>query len=356
MMNNFYNDYSNITFETLEERQSKIKKQRNLFSRVFLALTVYVVITSLAIFGIYEVLYLALGESRYAAFEQSPIWSLAISLGAQYLIAFPILLLMLIGTKTTSKTEKEKLSGTEFFLLFAIGETLMYAGNFIGNFVNNFIGGMIGRLPENNIAETVSSTPIWLIFIGIVILAPIFEELIFRKLMIDRLSVYGDKMAIIFSSVAFGLMHGNLYQFFYAALLGALFGYVYTRTKNIKYTMFMHMIVNFLGSVAALPVEKAINEIYEILEAGALGQPINILALIVSGTIMIIYTTMQYGFIIAGIIAMVHYFKNRKFAINPDREIHLPDNEIVKHGIVNAGAISFIVISVFSMITSIIFG
>ena len=355
-MNDFYNNYSNFAFETLEERQNKIKKQRNLFSRVFLALTVYVVITSLAIFGIYEVLYLTLSESRYAAFEQSPIWSLAINLGAQYLIAFPILLLMLIGTKTTSKTQKEKLSGTEFFLLFTIGQTLMYAGNFIGNFVNNFIGGMMGRLPENNIAETVSSTPMWLIFLGIVILAPIFEELIFRKLIIDRLSVYGDKMAIIFSSVAFGLMHGNLYQFFYAALLGALFGYVYTRTKDIKYTIFMHMIVNLLGSIVALPVEKALNELYEILEFAALGEPVNILALLVSGTIMIIYTTMQYGFIIGGIIALVQYSKNKRFVINTEREIHLPDNEIVKHGIVNVGAISFIVISVFSMITSIIFG
>ena len=356
VMNGYYNDYSNINFETLEERQNKIKKQRNLFSRVFLALVAYVIITSVAVMGIYEVLYRILSENQYASFEQSPIWSFVLNLGGQYLFGFPAFLLLLIGTKTTSKTKKETLTGTELFLLIAMAETLMYAGSFIGNFVNNFIGGMIGRLPENNIAETVSTTPVWLIFIGIVIIAPIFEELIFRKLMIDRLSVYGDKIAIIFSSVAFGLMHGNLYQFFYAALLGALFGYVYTRTKNIKYTMFMHMIVNFLGSIAALPVEKAINELYEILEVAALGQPINILALIVCGSIMLIYTALQYGFIIAGIIAMVQYAKSKKFAINPDREISLPDNEIVKHGIVNVGAISFIAISALSIITSIIFG
>lgn len=355
-MNEYYNDYSNVNFETLEERQNKIKRQRSLFSRVFLALTVYVIATSVAILGVYEILYRVLSESQYTAFEQSPIWSLVLNLGGQYLFGFPVFLLLLIGTKTTSKTKKETLTGTELFLLISIAETLMYAGSFIGNFLNNFIGGMIGRLPENNVAETVSTTPVWLIFIGIVIIAPIFEELIFRKLMIDRLSVYGDKMAIIFSSVAFGLMHGNLYQFFYAALLGALFGYVYTRTGNIKYTMIMHMIVNFLGSIVALPVEKALNELYEILEFATLGEPVNILALLVSGTIMMIYTTMQYGFIIGGIIALVQYSKNKRFAINPEREIHLPDNEIIKHGIVNVGAISFIAVSVFSMITSIIFG
>ena len=355
-MNGYYNDYSNFTFETLEERRNKIKKQRNLFSRVFLALTVYVIVTSVAILGAYEILRRVLTESQYTTLEQSPIWSLVFNLGGQYLFGFPVFLLLLIGTRTARKTKKENLSGTEFFLLLSMAETLMYAGSFIGNFANTYIGNMIGKLPENSIAETVSTTPIWLIFIGIVILAPIFEELIFRKLMIDRLSVYGDKMAIIFSAVAFGFMHGNLYQFFYATILGALFGYVYTRTKNIKYTIFMHMIVNFFGSIVVLPVEKAINEIYEILEVAVLGQPINILALIVSGTIMLIYSAMQYGFIIAGIIALIQYVKNKRFALNPDREILLPDSDIVRYGTINVGAISFIAISVFSIITSIIFG
>ena len=118
----------------------------------------------------------------------------------------------------------------------------------------------------------------------------------------------------------------------------------------------MHMIVNFFGSIVVLPVEKAINEIYEILEVAALGQPINILALIVSGTIMLIYSAMQYGFIIAGIIALIQYVKNKRFALNPDREILLPDSDIVRYGTINVGAISFIAISVFSIITSIIFG
>ena len=231
----------------------------------------------------------------------------------------------------------------------------MYAGNFIGNFVNNIIGSIIGRIPGNDIAETVSATPIWLVFICIVVLAPIFEELIFRKLLIDRLSVYGDKMAIIFSAVAFGLMHGNLYQFFYATLLGALFGYVYTRTRDIKYTIFMHIIVNFLGSIVALPVEKAINELYEILEYAALGEPVNILAMIVSATVMLIYTSIQYGFIIGGIIALVQYVKRKKIFISSEKEIYLPDNDIARYGAVNVGAILFIAFSLFSIVTSIIF-
>ena len=178
--------------------------------------------------------------------------------------------------------------------------------------LNGIVGNMTGNLPENNISTIVSEIPIWLIFVAMVVLAPIVEELMFRKLMIDRLSIYGDKTAIIFSSVAFGLMHGNLYQFFYAALLGALFGYVYTKTHKIHYTMIMHAIVNFMGSIAVLPVQKATVELEEILAAAGRGELVNLLALLVSGAILLIYSNLQYGLLIGGIIALVQYVKKKK--------------------------------------------
>ena len=48
----------------------------------------------------------------------------------------------------------------------------------------------------------------------------------------------------------FGLMHGNLGQFFLAFFLGLLFAIVYTKTRNIKYTMGLHFMIN---TVASLP-------------------------------------------------------------------------------------------------------
>ena len=43
----------------------------------------------------------------------------------------------------------------------------------------------------------------------------------------------------------------NLFQFFYAFLLGLMFGYVYTRTSKLRYSTAMHMIINFNGGVLA---------------------------------------------------------------------------------------------------------
>lgn len=354
-MNGFYNEYDRVVIETPEERRQKAKKQRKLFSRVFISLVIYIVVSRVAAIGTYALMKSVLSAERYHAFANSTTWSVIVSCAAQYAIAFPILLLTLIGTDKAKERKTKKLSGTEFFLLFAMGEALMYAGNFIGTFLNGIIGGITGRMPQNDIATIVNEIPVWLIFVCMVVIAPIVEELIFRKLMIDRLSIYGDRTAILFSSVAFGLMHGNLYQFFYAVLLGALLGYVYTKTRNVSYTIYMHAIVNFMGSIVALPVQKAMLELSEMLEAASKGIPINLASLTVSGTVLLIYVTLEYGLMIGGVIALVQYAKKKKIVISPDKEIYLPDNEVRKNGIANVGAITFLVVSFITIVTNLIF-
>ena len=91
-----------------------------------------------------------------------------------------------------------------------------------------------------------------MIFLLTVVAAPIFEEILYRKLLIDRVAHYGDKVAVILSGVLFGLSHGNFYQFFYAFGLGVVFAYVYINTGKLRYTIIFHAIINFLGSIVAL--------------------------------------------------------------------------------------------------------
>ena len=90
-----------------------------------------------------------------------------------------------------------------------------------------------------------------------IIAAPIIEELIFRKLLIDRISPFGEKTAIFASALAFGLVHGNFSQFFYAFAIGLLFGYIYVKTRNILYTIVLHMFVNgFCGVLSGYITSK----------------------------------------------------------------------------------------------------
>lgn len=79
------------------------------------------------------------------------------------------------------------------------------------------------------------------------IIGPIGEELVFRGFVQGNLkqSGAGKVWAIVLTSIAFGLMHGNLYQFVLASLMGLVFGYI-GMEYSIWWTLLMHFINNFV--------------------------------------------------------------------------------------------------------------
>lgn len=95
---------------------------------------------------------------------------------------------------------------------------------------------------------TPDSLPI-LIVIGVV-LAPIGEELLFRGVLLRALGDYGDGTCIFLSGLMFGLFHLNLYQIFYAAVLGAFFAWLVRRTGLLRCAVIFHILINLLGLVA----------------------------------------------------------------------------------------------------------
>ena len=123
-----------------------------------------------------------------------------------------------------SDWQKESLSFKSMFQIFV----MMYAVGTVFNLVGTFIskaapaGGteqldMINKMVSSGLPTGIMMT---------VIIAPILEELIFRKLMLDRIRNYGEKTAIVFSALCFGLFHENLTQFLYAFIIGLFLGYV----------------------------------------------------------------------------------------------------------------------------------
>ena len=110
------------------------------------------------------------------------------------------------------------------------------------------------------VESTVTRISLGAIFLFMVVLAPIFEEIFYRRVVIDRLRRYGDIPAIIISGLMFGLIHGNFSQFFYAAFLGMVFGAVYVYTGKLGYSVFLHMLINFMGSFYISLMAKAIRD------------------------------------------------------------------------------------------------
>jgi membrane protease YdiL (CAAX protease family) len=82
------------------------------------------------------------------------------------------------------------------------------------------------------------------LFISTVILAPVFEELLFRGTIQTNSQKYGIRFAIVVTGITFGLLHGNFNQILYAAVFGICLCYVAYKTKSIITTMLIHLCVN----------------------------------------------------------------------------------------------------------------
>lgn len=155
---------------------------------------------------------------------------------------------------------KGRLGGGTIALLVLVAFGYMYIGSYIGNALMSVFSAITGEEIQNPLAEVLGKSPIWANILGTVILAPIGEELLFRKLLGDRLRRWGDQVAILISATFFALFHGNFFQFFYAFLLGLILGYLYTRTGKIRYSIGLHAIVNLVGGVLMPALAEAVDE------------------------------------------------------------------------------------------------
>ena len=90
------------------------------------------------------------------------------------------------------------------------------------------------------------------LFVQLAVIAPIFEELWYRGVVMKALQPYGNGFAIFVSAILFGLTHANLQQFFYATVLGICLGYIAVTTKSIVLTTVMHAMFNSISGIMLL--------------------------------------------------------------------------------------------------------
>ncbi|MCR4867472.1 MAG: CPBP family intramembrane metalloprotease [Lachnospiraceae bacterium] len=166
-----------------------------------------------------------------------------ISFSILYILGYPFMYMMIKDIPVT-EIPKKRLGIGGFLASVCIAYTLMYLTNVTALIVNASIGKLTGRGGTNPIVNAIGNMSPVLQVLVVVILAPIFEELIFRKFLLDRVSRYGEVSAMLLSGFMFGLFHGNLVQFMYASMLGFFFAFIYMRTGRIIYTMILHAIVN----------------------------------------------------------------------------------------------------------------
>lgn len=94
-------------------------------------------------------------------------------------------------------------------------------------------------------------SPKWIQFIGLGIVIPVMEELMYRGMLLRRMrETLPMGMALVFTAVFFGISHGNLVQFLFAASLGALLGYFYEKVRSVHVPILLHVVINLTSILA----------------------------------------------------------------------------------------------------------
>ena len=334
--------------------EKQIKTARGVFSRLHFSLLLYLIISFVAVLVSEIALILILGTEGAVNFlSKHTFMSWILNFVPVYAVAFPIFFLAVRNMKTIPQ-KKRKMSFAEFFSLFLITEFLMNVGSMIGNIFVEFFSAIKGGNVVDRTDELIASMPIWLTLAIVVIIGPAIEELIFRKLMIDRLSRYGNAVAIIVSSVSFGLFHGNFHQLFYATLSGLVFGFIYAKTRNVLYSFAMHATVNFFGSVAVTPIFDKLDALTEGLAAIQSGVEVEMGEFFKNLMIVGSYSIIQYAIIIAGAVMLYKFIKYRKYNFRDSWEYKLPRERTASIIVMNPGTLAYIIVSVLLCAYSII--
>ena len=228
-----------------EENLVSIQEAKSCFRKLSLALlamTLCPIVIQLLIGIVASVLYV-LGLDLLS----NPWFVWAVSSLPLYVVGVPIYLLIIRPLPIHSQSQN-KLPVSRFLVLLLICFPVTYLGNLIGTLLS---AALSGGTAQNSI-ETYLTDGGPLALFTTIIVAPVVEEYVFRKQLLDRCGRYGEKTAMVFSALAFGLFHMNFYQFFYAFGAGLILAYVYLRTRSLRYPVLIHMIINFLGSAVPL--------------------------------------------------------------------------------------------------------
>ena len=186
-----------------------------------------------------------------------------------YLVAAPVFWLFVHDVPRGERPVHVSLTPSFFFTALGISLGGMYFFNYVGFFVTQGIARLRGVAVDNPLVSLLDGADPIVVFLLVCVASPVAEELVFRGLLLDRLRPFGDRMAVLFSALAFGLFHMNLSQFFYATAIGLVLGYVTVRTGKRTCAILLHICLNLLGSLV-IPYLASVDNLYVRTATGVL--------------------------------------------------------------------------------------
>jgi len=142
------------------------------------------------------------------------------------------------------------------------------------------ISAVSSALFDNNAAvflEEMMTLPAAAVMISVAVIPAVFEEIIFRGIILTNCKDIGIKKAAVISGLFFALIHMDLQQFFYAFVMGVILSSLVYYTKSIFAPVVSHFVVN--ASAIALSYAAAdISETFPLLPALIISMPVLFMA------------------------------------------------------------------------------
>ena len=298
--------------EPVMDKAERVKEGRRAFSRMGLGLALMGIIT----YGLTIAAGTVISLAKPELLTEHPWFAYAIQYGAMYLIGLPVLLIFILRLPHIKRKDREKtsLGVGKFVAILCICFLAVVIGAFASAFINSLLSNAFGLDVSDLLMNAMLGMEWYTRLLVAVIIAPLMEEIIFRKLLIDRMRLYGERIAVITSGLMFGLFHGNLSQVVYAVLLGIIFGYVYLRTGKLRYTIALHFIINGLSTLQTMLLSSLDPDAMQTMLESDLSDMEKITSIISPAIVGIsLISVLQYVLAIAGIVMLIIYIRKVHF-------------------------------------------
>lgn len=291
----------NVELRKIEENkliQSKLKKYITCVAfTLILSITLGNVVGVIPYFVQNENLRLGLNSLVFVVYIGVPAWVLNKLLNS--------------STKIRKEKSGEVVSRREKIKLYLMG----LVGLVLAQIVNTIFVCLF-NIEQSEAMTTALTVPqgtigILLYILYLAVIPAIFEELLFRKVILSGAKKFGNVFAVIFTSLLFGLFHQNLQQILGTALIGMILAIVTIKTGDVKTSIAIHFTNNFFATLVQIA--------YANIESGV----VTITTLVCVALILVIAVL---AFI--GIILLIKTLITKKGAFRV-----MEDKDVVKVGI-----------------------
>ncbi len=240
---------------------------------------------------------------------------------------------------------RRRIKAGSFVIAALISYGVGIISNVAGNLCTMLIGLLKGGAVQNEYISMTAGVSPWLMVAEVVVIGPILEEYVFRKLLVDRTVRYGQGVAVLLSGFMFGLFHGNLNQFAYAFTLGVFFAFLYVKTGSWKITAAIHMMINLISGVLSLWVLKVIDgEEYSLVVQSM--DPVAMEEFMMSNlagfAVLGIFALCVVGMVIAGLVLFIVALATHKFTFERGAAV-IPRGKRFRTVFVNPGMVLYCV-------------